>query len=169
MNTVSNVTISVGQAKSLYPYLGKLEFYDMVFQVAGVKIQYYETYYWSTLVLQTWTPFDDVVVGDGVTELGYSDARACTVVSRTPKSITVQRDNATLLNKEDLKFHIGGFSANCSNQNCQEYSYERNTESGKSTFTKRKNGTWRLKGAQYVTQRNNDISLGRHEFYDFNF
>tara|TARA_R110000851_G_scaffold288887_1_gene442991 strand:+ start:6958 stop:7458 length:501 start_codon:yes stop_codon:yes gene_type:complete len=165
-----NTSVNVEQAKTLYPHLDNNDFESRVEDMFGVKVGYgSDSWDWKTLVRQSWTPFDDVVVGDGLTQLGYSDAHACTVVSRTPKSITVQRDDATLLNKDDLKFHVGGFSAHCSNQNCQEYSYERNTEAGKTTFTRRKDGTWRAKGAQHVTNRCNDIRLGRHEFYDYNF
>lgn len=68
-------------------------------------------------------------VGDGITLCGYSDSEAYTVIKVTPKSVTMQRDKATLLNgmnsgEEDaLVMHEGGFVGHV--EGTQRYSYER--------------------------------------------
>lgn len=110
-----------------------------------------------------YNPLDDAKVGDGVTVHYYTDADAGTVIARTEKTLTIQMDKATLLNKEELKFHVGGFAAHCSNQNVQKYSYERNEEGQVLKVSRRKNG-------EYVVQKStNLVTAGRNKFYDYNF
>lgn len=120
-------------------------------------------------IRKLYNPIDDAKIGDGVTEHGYSDASAGTIISRTAKSITMQYDDATLLNSDELTFHVGGFSAHCSNQGIQKYSYAVNTENSTVKFTRRKDGSWRNCGAQHVSNRYNDVSIGKNKFYDYNF
>ncbi len=110
-----------------------------------------------------YNPLDDAKVGDGVTVHYYTDADAGTVIARTEKTLTIQIDKATLLNKEELTFHVGGFAAHCSNQNVQKYSYERNEEGQVLKVSRRKNG-------EYVVQKStNLVTAGRNKFYDYNF
>ena len=106
----------------------------------------------------------NVKVGDGITLNLYSDSHAYTIIARTAKTITIQRDKAAL--KKDFKPEIvvGGFAGHCMNQNEQEYDYERNPK-GETMVIRwsEKNQRWSApKGYRYV-------SLGRHEFYDYNF
>lgn len=110
-----------------------------------------------------YNPLDDAKVGDGVTVHYYTDADAGTIISRTEKTLTIQMDKATLLNKDELEFHVGGFAAHCSNQNVQKYSYERNEEGQVLKVSRRKNG-------EYVVQKStNLVTAGRNKFYDYNF
>lgn len=107
-------------------------------------------------------------VGMGATEHGWSQSYAYTIiaVSASGKTITLQRDKTTLLNKDELEFHPGGFAAHCSNQHVQRYSYERDPEGVVRKATLRKDGVFRMKG-----HRNSGrvtINL-RREFYDYNF
>jgi hypothetical protein len=193
MSNTNSVTITTALAKKAYPILkgGDSAWYDFAESELGIKKLYsrylnkgevhanptYEessAYYTETRnakleCRRLYNPIDDAKVGDGVSEHGYSDSRAGTIISRTAKSITVQYDTATLLNPEDLKFHVGGFSAHCSTQNAQKYSYAPNPEAGTVKFTRRKDGSWRNVGAQHVSNRYNDVTLGRREFYDYNF
>lgn len=113
-----------------------------------------------------YNPIDDAKVGDGITLHGYSDAEAHTIIKRTATTITLQRDDAEHVNKKDLAFHVGGFSAHCSNQNGQEWVYTQNTENGTTTIRRRADGQYKTAGQNSGAKR---ASLGRHEFYDFNF
>jgi hypothetical protein len=114
--------------------------------------------------ISTHAALENVNVGDGVTINYYSDRKAATVIKRTPHSITVQRDTATLLNGMDsgepdaLKADIGGFAAHVKGE--QRYSYERDTEGAVMVFRRTKRG-W--------TRGSLSLSPGRHEHYDYNF
>lgn len=107
----------------------------------------------------------EIEVGDGVTYHLWSDAYACTVISRTPKRMVIQRDKATLNPNFKPEFVIGGFSAHCLNQEEQSYTYERDPAGEKFTCNwSEKHGCWRS-GVDASFR----ISRGRHEFYDYNF
>ena len=76
-------------------------------------------------------------------------------------------------NKTELKFHVGGFSAHCSNQDAQEYDYASNTENPVIKIRLNKVGTkydgtpnlrWKNKyGERFV------ISEAPRKFHDYNF
>lgn len=103
-------------------------------------------------------------VGDGVTCRMWSDAEAFTVIKRTAKTITIQRDEAIL--DKDFKPEIvpGGFLGHCVNQYDQKYTYKRNPN-GK-TYTCR----WSDKLGGFKNPLGYGcVSIGRHEFYDYNF
>lgn len=104
----------------------------------------------------------EVKVGDGITIILYSDAHAYTIIKRTATTITIQRDKATL--KEGFKPEIipMGFAGRCMNNYEQDYDYERDEDgSTKVLHWSEKYGNWITKGGS--------VSLGRHEFYDYNF
>ena len=104
----------------------------------------------------------EVKVGDGITISLYSDAHAYTIIKRTANTITIQRDKATL--KEDFKPEIipMGFAGRCMNNYEQDYDYERDEDgTTKILHWSEKYGNWIAKGGS--------VSLGRHEFYDYNF
>lgn len=106
----------------------------------------------------------NVKVGDGITLDLYSDSYAYTIIARTAKTITIQRDKATL--KKDFKPEIivGGFAGYCVNQNEQEYDYERNPK-GQTMVIR-----WSEKNQRWSAPKGyRCVSLGRHEFYDYNF
>lgn len=106
----------------------------------------------------------EVKIGDGITLNLWSDSNAYTVISRTDKTLTLQRDKATL--KEDWKpeFIQGGFAAHCVNQYEQEYDYKPDAE-GQIIKIR-----WSEKTQRWNAPRGyRSVSLGRHEFYDYNF
>ena len=107
----------------------------------------------------------NVQVGDGVTICYWSDQHAATVISRTAKSITVQRDTATLDPSFKPEFIVGGFAGHCTNQDEQTYTYERNPKGRIETYR------WSNKYGQYRSAGDQSIKIinGRHEFYDYNF
>ncbi len=101
-------------------------------------------------------------VGDGVTVNLYTDRHAYTVIKRTACTITIQQDKAILDPNFKPEIIPGGFLGHCINQDEQSYTYERNTSGTKLTlhFSK-KYGRF-----MYLDK---PISIGRHEFYDYNF
>ena len=103
----------------------------------------------------------ELAVGDGVTIHYYSDSEAYTVIKRTPSSITIQRDKARLNPKFEPKFEVGGFAGHCVNQDEQTYTYEQDANGNKLTLRLCKNGRFMYLGKC--------ISIGRHEYYDYNF
>lgn len=107
----------------------------------------------------------EVEIGDGVTEYLYSDAHAFTVIAKTKKTITIQRDKAILDPNFKPEWIAGGFAGHCTNQEEQTYTYERNPDGEKiRCYWSERLGCYTTGGDQSIK-----IGLGRHEFYDYNF
>lgn len=105
-----------------------------------------------------------VKVGDGITLLLYSDRNAYTVINRTDKTLTIQRDKATLKEGWKPEYVPGGFSAICLNQDEQEWDYKPNKEGEIIKLH------WSEKRKRWNAPRGySSVCLGRHEFYDYNF
>lgn len=106
---------------------------------------------------------DTVRVGEGVTVSLYTDKQAHTViaVSKTGKTITVQRDKVERLTKPE--FVAGGFAGYCTNLHDIKYDItpDKNGATSKAYWSDRY-------GAYYVSKCFR-ISAGRHERYDYNF
>lgn len=102
-------------------------------------------------------------VGDGATVNYWTDRHAATIIKVTAKSITVQRDKATLKPEFKPERVAGGFAGVVINQNDQDYTYERDENGQKITFY------WSEKYQRYGQPNNLSLSKGRHEFYDYNF
>ena len=107
----------------------------------------------------------EIEVGDGVTMYLYSDRKAYTVIAKTAKTITIQRDKAIRNPNFKPEWVPGGFSAICANCEDQEWTYERDP-----------NGEivrchWSEKYGRYQTGSDGSIAIGRgrHEYYDYNF
>lgn len=141
----------------------------------------------DTIPAETETEFQ---IGKGVTVCGYSDREAFTVIKRTAKTITIQRDKATLLNgyksgePDALKFYPGGFHGHT--EGVQRYHYERD-ENGEilvarlrkqprrvsltvGEYTRDETGnliTYKLVPDFKVGSKT--VIAGRSEHYDFNF
>ena len=95
--------------------------------------------------------------GMGCTMLMWSDRHAATIidVSKTGKSITVQRDKATRTDE-------------CGMSDAQSYSYEADPDGSTQVFTLRKNGRWVRKddGMKSGT----GLLIGaRREYHDYSF
>lgn len=107
----------------------------------------------------------EIAVGDGVTMYLYSDAHACTVIAKTAKTITIQRDKAILNPNFKPEWISGGFAAHCANQEDQSYTYERDPDGEKIRCY------WSEHRGCYTTGGDGSIRIGRgrHEYYDFNF
>jgi hypothetical protein len=103
--------------------------------------------------------------GMGATVSGYSDRAAYTIVavSDSGKTLTLQRDKATLSPDFKPDFIPGGFAGHVANQGDQTYSYAADTNGELIKVRLRKNGRFYTKGGAPVT-----IGI-RSEFYDYNF
>lgn len=107
----------------------------------------------------------EIDVGDGVTYCLWSDRYACTVIKKTAKTITIQRDKAILDPNFKPEWVVGGFSAVCLNDEEQDYTYERNPDG--EIFVCH----WSEKRGRYQCGSDGSIKIvrGRHEYYDRNF
>lgn len=107
----------------------------------------------------------EVQVGDGVTECLWSDRHAGTVISRTQTKLVMQYDKATLKASFKPEFIEGGFCGHCVNSDEQDYTYERDENGRTAVFHwSEKYGRWCRGEDQSIK-----LTLGRHEFYDYNF
>lgn len=98
-----------------------------------------------------------VKVGDGATLLFYTDRQAATVVEVRDggKTVVVQADKAT-------RADTNGMS------DAQSYTFERDLNGTKRTFTLRKNGRYVAKGQGY--KNGQTVILGRRDhYYDYSF
>ena len=102
-------------------------------------------------------------VGDGATINYYTDRHACTVIRRTKKTIVLQRDKATLCKDYKPEFIPGGFGVHCLNNSEQKWEYEADPNGLKYI------GYWSEKKGCFVVDKCLTVSVGRHEFYDYNF
>ncbi|KZX57788.1 hypothetical protein A3709_19385 [Halioglobus sp. HI00S01] len=99
-----------------------------------------------------------------MSESGYTDVHPFEITRIvSDKCIEIRPLKATLLNADDLNFHVGGFAAHCSNQRCQEYSYESMPEAQTLRIRLNKRGKWAYKRRSFF------LSEEPYKFYDYNF
>jgi hypothetical protein len=113
----------------------------------------------TTATKQTPVTFE---VGGGATLHYMTDAHAYTVtaVSASGKTVTIQRDKATIDPAWKPDFHPGGFLGHTSNDRDQRWTFERDPDGVTRTVRFTKHG-WMSNGQR--------VTPGRHEFYDHNF
>lgn len=95
-------------------------------------------------------------VGDGATELCWSDRHAYTVVEVvSPTHVVVQQDTVTRTDKNGMS-------------ESQQYSYQANPDAPRKHVTLRRNGRWVLQGE---SQKNGTkFAMGdRREYHDYSF
>lgn len=119
---------------------------------------------------------NDAQVGDGATFTIYTDSKAGTIIARTEKTITWQRDKATLLNgyesgeADALQFSRGGFVGHTSGN--QRYTFEPDPNGEIQKFSRRtlRSGKHVWKAVGHRTRSSGCVlSAGRYEHYDYNF
>jgi len=94
---------------------------------------------------------------------GYTDVEPYEIVRVvSPKCVEIRAMDTEFLNKDEMKFHAGGFSAHCSNNYSQKYSYKSNEQNPIKRIRLRKNG-WGNGHTKY------NHSMKPCKFYDFNF
>jgi hypothetical protein len=98
-------------------------------------------------------------------EIGFSDITPHEVVRVvSDRCFEIRAMKTKLINQNELTFHIGGFSAHCSNQETQQWTYETHKESPIFKIRRSKKGTWKNKfGDTYA------IENQPRRRYDFNF
>ena len=106
----------------------------------------------------------DPQVGDKVNWILYSDVEPATVISRTPKSVTVRIDKATITKPPVMI--PGGFAAVIAEH--PEYNIEEDPDGRIKQFRLRKNGRWLAKGAN-PKSRGDELRPGWHKFHDYSF
>ena len=104
---------------------------------------------------------DELEVGDHAHVCLWSDVEPVTVIKRTPKSITVRYDKATLKPEWKPEFVVGGFCAHCTNQDTQEWNIE---EDGNGTT-----GVFRRRKAGWYDKSDCRLYPGWKKYYDYNF
>ena len=95
---------------------------------------------------------------------GYSDVEPYEIVRIVSDKCIEVRAMDTSKQKTKLDFHVGGFSAHCSNQHDQKYDYTSNPENSVQKIRLRKNGVWMNKDDQRF-----NIAEAPYKFYDYNF
>jgi hypothetical protein len=115
-------------------------------------------------------------IGDGVSVSAWSDIAAYTIVKKTAKTMTLRGDEATLINRDALRFHAGGFAAHCENQRDQRYSYEPDPQGEVLKISLRcwtdEDGNERRKWKKVgnaTFQMGGNAYAGRRAYRDFNF
>ena len=97
---------------------------------------------------------------------GYSDVTPYEIVREvSTKTIEIRRMDSERDESFELKFHVGGFSANCSNQNDQRWFITSNEENAVIRIRYSKaNDVWQdASGSRYL------LSEKPTKFYDYNF
>lgn len=104
----------------------------------------------------------EIEVGDGCTLILWTDKEAYTVIRKTKTMIVMQRDKAIKDSTFKPEWVPGGFSAICTNQEEQSYTYEADPNGSviKAYWSEVK-GCYVHDGCKVIN--------GRHEFYDYNF
>lgn len=96
---------------------------------------------------------------------GYSDVSPFEVLRViSDKTIEVREMQATKDDSVKLEFHVGGFSANCSNQRQQKWNIAANPEGRTVRIRLNKNGMWKDSEGRKFKLNNQPI-----KFYDYNF
>lgn len=104
---------------------------------------------------------DELEVGDHAHVCLWTDVEPVTVIKRTPKTITVRYDKATLSPDWKPEWVVGGFAGHCTNQDSQDWIIEEDTNGTTGTFRRRKTGWYDKSDCR--------LYPGWRKFYDYNF
>lgn len=107
--------------------------------------------------------WESVSIGDGVTVCLYTDREAYTVVNRTARQLILRRCKVKRAESFKPEWIPGGFGAICTNNHDQEWEYEED-ENGSIVRAR-----WSEKKCGFYVQGCMRCSIGRHEFYDYNW
>jgi hypothetical protein len=94
---------------------------------------------------------------------GYSDVEAFEIVRVISEKTIEVRAMTVSDNKTKMDFHVGGFSAHCSNQSAQEYDYTSNPDNTVLRARLRKDGCYHSAWGRHI------VSTEPYKFHDFNF
>ena len=112
----------------------------------------------------TRTNIKNLPEGEYMTECGYSQLYPWKVIKRTPKTATLCRVNTASDPewKDNMIWHVGGFTGHCENQTEQTWLYDGVGEQETVVVRQGKGQRWAHKGRKFVSDR-------ATEFYDYNF
>ena len=105
---------------------------------------------------------ENAKIGDGVTVKYYTDRESYTIIGRTKKTLTLQRDKAERKNWKP-NWIPGGFSAICTN--CEEQEWEI-TPDPEGRIIK---AYWKPSKDAFYVEGCLLVLPGRKEYYDYNF
>tara|TARA_R110000803_G_scaffold14701_1_gene40856 strand:+ start:43 stop:372 length:330 start_codon:yes stop_codon:yes gene_type:complete len=94
---------------------------------------------------------------------GYSDVEPFEIVKVVSEKTIDIRVMDTSENKTKMDFHVGGFSAHCSNQSEQKYDYASNSENKTIRARLRKDGYFHSAWGRHF------IAETPQKFHDYNF
>lgn len=105
-------------------------------------------------------------VGDRANVRYLSDVQPCTVIRRTPTTVTIRVDHADLDPAWRPQQLIGGFAAHTANNHDQRWIISDNPNGHTRRFSLRANGRWVMTGSPLNGPA---LSAGWRCFYDYNF
>jgi hypothetical protein len=98
-------------------------------------------------------------------QIGYSDITPHEVIRVvSDKCLEIRSMNYAHTNAEELVFHVGGFSAHCSNQNDQKWDITSDANGYVLKIRKSKSGVWKDKNGDTYA-----VEAKARRRYDFNF
>lgn len=98
-------------------------------------------------------------------KLGYTDVTPFEVVKEiSVKTLEVREMKCERDTSIKLDFHVGGFSANCSNQDKQKWIIEQDENSSVIRIRLNSKGQWKDKNGNRYSLKDKPI-----KFYDYNF
>ena len=107
----------------------------------------------------------DFIMTTYFNHIGYSDIEPYECVRKvSEKTMEIRKMKCELINREELKYHVGGFMAHCSNQHEQKWNIVSNDKNRVFRIRLHKDGWWRDAGGNRYR-----MSDTPKKFYDFNF
>jgi hypothetical protein len=98
----------------------------------------------------------DANADNAATINGWSDRNPATIVKRTAKTITVQRDNASNMSAPGHDAYANGKGS--------VVIFQRDYDAALETYTLRKNGRW-IRSGSPANSRGASLTIGRRDFY----
>ena len=97
-------------------------------------------------------------------QIGYTDVNPWEVIKVvSKKTLEIRKMDCEHINKADLTFHVGGFSAHCSNQHEQVWAMKSNPDALVWRIRLHKDGKWYHHNIKF------ELAEKPRKFYDFNF
>ena len=107
--------------------------------------------------------YHEMEVGDHCHICHWSDVTPCTIIAKTPTTLTVRHDKATRDENWKPEWDIGGFSAHCTNIDEQKWNIEEDEDGTVEVFR------WSKRYNQYRNTCGEKLFPEWKKFYDYNF
>ena len=141
------------------------EFFENYYEATSYKhhLSYDEREELRLRLFKEW--YDEMEVGDHCHICHWTDVSPCTVIKRTPTTITVRHDKATRRPEWKPEWVIGGFSAHCTNNDDQENAWIIEEDPNGYTEVFR----WSKRINAYKNASDEKLSPEWAKFHDYNF